>query len=205
VDVCKVLIVCDHPLKASALKEIVEGVSLTEAMLLEEPDKSAFDQLPNVTIDVALVAMEEFDNQLDIISIINKTLPTSKIVVISDHISFYHMSELGLSGILPRKSKKNQITRMISTVMHGETIVPISSITQLYSPNDSMKVLTVHEQRILSFVLRKFTNMQIAKQLFVSTRTVENYLRRIYDKLGVRSRGECIEMMKRRNIHQSNL
>ncbi len=51
-------------------------------------------------------------------------------------------------------------------------------------------VLTPSERRIVGLAQRGLTNAEIASQLELSSRTVENHLARAYGKLGVRSRTE---------------
>jgi len=51
-------------------------------------------------------------------------------------------------------------------------------------------VLTPSERRVVGLAQRGLTNTEIASQLKLSSRTVENHLARAYGKLGVRSRTE---------------
>jgi DNA-binding NarL/FixJ family response regulator len=51
--------------------------------------------------------------------------------------------------------------------------------------------LTTQERRVLALVATGRRNARIAQELFISTRTVENHLYRIFDKLGVSSRTEA--------------
>ena len=55
---------------------------------------------------------------------------------------------------------------------------------------DPASVLTLSERRIVGLAQRGLMNGEIAEQLKVSVRTVENHLSRAYGKLGVRSRTE---------------
>ena len=50
--------------------------------------------------------------------------------------------------------------------------------------------LTPTERRIAELVAKGKTNKEVAAQLFITPRTVEGHLTRIYAKLGVRSRAE---------------
>jgi DNA-binding NarL/FixJ family response regulator len=50
--------------------------------------------------------------------------------------------------------------------------------------------LTATETRVAELVARGLTNKAVAAELFVSDRTIEGHLSRIYTKLGVRSRTE---------------
>ncbi|WP_270171672.1 response regulator transcription factor [Paenibacillus sp. SYP-B4298] len=54
-------------------------------------------------------------------------------------------------------------------------------------------VLNGDEQFIMNLIVNGATYEQIAEQINTSKRTVENYLRKIYEKLGVRSKVEALE------------
>jgi DNA-binding CsgD family transcriptional regulator len=57
--------------------------------------------------------------------------------------------------------------------------------------------LTPQEQLVSDLVARGMTNREVANELFVSTKTVQYHLTRIYAKLGIRSRGELAAMRVR--------
>jgi DNA-binding NarL/FixJ family response regulator len=50
--------------------------------------------------------------------------------------------------------------------------------------------LTERERQIARLAARGLASRNIAEQLYISTRTVENHLQRVYNKLGVAGRGE---------------
>jgi DNA-binding NarL/FixJ family response regulator len=56
---------------------------------------------------------------------------------------------------------------------------------------ESVNELTNQERRVLALVARGWRNAKIARELVVSTRTVENHLYHVFDKLGVSSRTEA--------------
>jgi DNA-binding CsgD family transcriptional regulator len=61
---------------------------------------------------------------------------------------------------------------------------------QRLAPAPDVDGLSAREQEIAALVAAGRTNREIAEQLVLSTRTVDAHLRRIYGKLGVRSRVE---------------
>lgn len=69
---------------------------------------------------------------------------------------------------------------------------------------NTLTQLTNQEHRILMLVAQGRRNAKIAVELCISTRTVENHLYRIFDKLGVSSRTEAALYVLRAGLH-SNL
>jgi DNA-binding CsgD family transcriptional regulator len=55
-------------------------------------------------------------------------------------------------------------------------------------------VLTAVEQRVAGLVGEGRTNREVADELFMSVRTVESHLGRVYRKLGLRSRTELARL-----------
>jgi len=57
--------------------------------------------------------------------------------------------------------------------------------------------LTPGERRVVDLALQELTNKQIAQALFVTLRTVEMHLSSAYRKLGIRSREELGDALRR--------
>lgn len=55
-----------------------------------------------------------------------------------------------------------------------------------------LEELTTQEYRVLALVAQGWRNATIAQELCISTRTVENHLVHIFDKLSVSSRTEAV-------------
>jgi DNA-binding NarL/FixJ family response regulator len=62
--------------------------------------------------------------------------------------------------------------------------------------------LTATEARVASLAAAGHTNRQVAAELFLSPRTVEDNLARVYRKLGISSRAELGAAMTRRESAQ---
>lgn len=60
-----------------------------------------------------------------------------------------------------------------------------------------LRALTARERQVAGYAADGLSNRQIAKQLRLSERTVENHLGRIYIKLGVAGRAELKEALRR--------
>jgi len=60
---------------------------------------------------------------------------------------------------------------------------------------DEPVALTKREREVAVLAASGITSKDIADRLFVSVRTVDNHLGRVYDKLGISSRAELAEIM----------
>jgi DNA-binding CsgD family transcriptional regulator len=61
--------------------------------------------------------------------------------------------------------------------------------------------LTARETDVLRLVARGMTNEQVAKELFISSRTVNWHLTAVYSKLGLRSRTEATRFALEHGLH----
>jgi DNA-binding CsgD family transcriptional regulator len=59
--------------------------------------------------------------------------------------------------------------------------------------------ITAAEAKIAELAAAGRTNQEIARALFMSTRTVEAHLTRVYRKLGIRSRTELAHRLARKD------
>lgn len=64
-----------------------------------------------------------------------------------------------------------------------------------FSVTNSASLLTRREREVAHLVAQGLTSRQVAETCFLSVRTVDNHLSRIYDKLGVRSRHELADAL----------
>jgi DNA-binding CsgD family transcriptional regulator len=78
-----------------------------------------------------------------------------------------------------------------------------SEASRIGVPPPAPLALTATEERVADLAAAGRTNRQVAQALFLSPRTVEDNLARVYRKLGISSRAELGAAMARRNPHPS--
>jgi DNA-binding CsgD family transcriptional regulator len=65
------------------------------------------------------------------------------------------------------------------------------------SHDDSRQVLTGREYEVAGLAANGLTSKEIAARLYISVRTTDNHLQRVYFKLGVKSREELASVLGR--------
>ncbi|HEV2128193.1 MAG TPA: response regulator transcription factor, partial [Thermomicrobiales bacterium] len=82
-----------------------------------------------------------------------------------------------------------------AAVTESLALAQMISVAQIPPPSDRIEYpagLSAREVEVLQLVAVGMTNAQVADRLFLSRRTVDAHLRRIYDKLDLSSRTEAI-------------
>jgi DNA-binding CsgD family transcriptional regulator len=65
--------------------------------------------------------------------------------------------------------------------------------------------LSPREEEIVKFVVRGLSTTRISQTLFISEHTVQNHLRSVFEKVGVRSRGELVKRLFFDNLYPTLL
>ncbi|MFD7522695.1 response regulator [Paenibacillus chitinolyticus] len=194
-----ILIVDDHPAMAYGTKFILEqeeniqvvGVATTGEMGVEmmvelKPSIIFLDfHLPDLTGMEVAVKMRELNKDVQIV-----------IFTGIDYMPILNnLLELGVCGIMSKDSSEDQIRNMMRALKEGQSVIPISLLHQmrLSHPDDDLSSLTDEEINIMNQIVKGATNEQIADEIHMSKRSVDNYVRKIYDKFGVKSRAQAIE------------
>jgi|SRR4051794_39596277 DNA-binding NarL/FixJ family response regulator len=153
--------------------------------------------------DVILFEAAITPNPPEAISEILKRAPGSRIVVVlveADEEDTVDLLRRGVSGIVPRSVAPDLLVRCIRKVAAGETWLDNrgvnwvidayrSQAAQLTSPRHRTR-LSDKELLIISCVSQGMRNKEIAKEIGTTEQVIKNYLRKIYDKLGVSDRLE---------------
>jgi DNA-binding NarL/FixJ family response regulator len=104
--------------------------------------------------------------------------------------------EAGLHGVAFRSITGDDLLRCVRAVAHGERFVHNSRASVPMLDTDDFvgarvrDRLTPKELKIVALIVQGYKNKEIAIQLGTTEQVVKNYLRNIYDKIGVSDRLE---------------
>jgi two-component system nitrate/nitrite response regulator NarL len=103
----------------------------------------------------------------------------------------------GVAGIFLKQGPLAELVGAIHTVAGGGSWVDpgLSTITGDVDPNDSgSSVLNERQRRVLRFVLEGLSNKEIAWRLQISESYVKAILQGLFQKTGVRTRGQLVRV-----------
>ena len=106
---------------------------------------------------------------------------------------FERARKAGVSGYLLKDSPSEDLATSIRTIMDGRRIYAPELVDLAYGNENP---LTEREKQVMELVADGRSTKEIAKELFITTGTVRNYISTILDKLEVGNRIEAISRFK---------
>jgi two-component system, NarL family, response regulator DevR len=102
----------------------------------------------------------------------------------------------GASGYLLKRSRVDEVARAIRLTAEGKSVIdPSMAAALLEIPDgavpDPFDGLTPRERRVLAGVATGMTNVEIARQMHFSERTIKNVVSHAMTKIGARRRSEA--------------
>lgn len=101
--------------------------------------------------------------------------------------------ESGAKGYISKIASEQKLLECLTAVKNGETYIEENKRDAQVKLVDAIQGFTKQERIIFEALLQRKSNEQISDDLFISPRTVNNYISRIYDKVDVKNRSELLE------------
>jgi DNA-binding NarL/FixJ family response regulator len=205
----RVLIVDDHPVVCSGIRNILEPTMGIEVVGEAHTGSEALQMIELDRPDVVLLDMKLPDmSGVEVIQRIYKSKNATRVLGLSSYNDREFISQLlnhGASGYLLKEEVPEQIVDAVRGVAHGEQGWVSRKVAALLSDilakdKDAGSELTARELDVLRLVVDGKTNDQIGILLGISVKTVENHLHTIFQKMDVISRVEAAVRAVRESI-----
>ena len=204
-DPLRILIADDHPLFRKGMRTLLTATADTEVIGEATTGQEAIELAATFQPDVILMDLQMPGmNGIEATRQIVHTSPHIRILVVTlfeDDASVFTALRAGARGYVLKDAKEEEIVRAIRAVGSGEAIFSPAIATRLIDffaaprPTVSEKIfptLTEREREILQLIARGSTNSDIARELALSVKTVNNYVSNIFNKLQVTDRAQAI-------------
>lgn len=131
---------------------------------------------------------------------LRRTLPDSQVLILSMHSEderLLPVLDSGARGYLCKAAASGELVDAVRALAAGDVYVRPGSARMLAgamvpqrakTPQGRFKTLSKREQTILRLVAEGYSGVEVARQLAISTKTVDAYKQRIEDKLGFKHR-----------------
>ena len=143
-------------------------------------------------------------NGIECVRRLKPRLPETQFLMVTVYGDANHIFDalaVGASGYLLKQTRRNELIDALRDVHAGGS--PMSSqiarkVVQSFRRNETesaggqMVELSQREGEVLELLARGYLYKEIAEQLKISVQTVNTYIRRIYEKLHVRSRAQAV-------------
>lgn len=159
-------------------------------------DKAGLKRLLSQAGDRAIVILgvRLADAELSgVLDWLRATHPQVRIVVLAEESEFAFIRaaiKAGANSVCMMGQILTSLPKILVNLVEGHSIVPTEILRRLTSDNSD--ALTRREHEILALLVDGLTNFQISARLGLSENTVKYYLKTIYQKLDINSRGAAI-------------
>jgi DNA-binding NarL/FixJ family response regulator len=196
----RLVIADDHPIFRQGLRQVIEKDPHLKVVAEADNGEAALEQIAKLGPEAVLldVEMPEKDGFAVVRSLRSQGLPV-KIIFLTmykDELHFNEALNLGVNGYIIKDSAATEVVNCIKVVVAGESYVSpaLSShllnrhrrASTLVRQQPGLAGLTQTELRILGMLAEYRTNREIAGELGVSVRTIENHRSNICVKLDLR-------------------
>jgi DNA-binding NarL/FixJ family response regulator len=194
------IIADDHPIFRKGLRQVVETDAALKVLAEAEDGEAALALIQQLNPDVALldVDMPKLDGVEVARALREKQLPVSVVFLTmhKDEDVFNDAMDAGAKGYVLKESAVTDLILCIRAVAAGQHFISpqLSSflltrsarMASLVKQKPTLDSLTATERRVLKLIADNKTSREIAADLCVSIRTVENHRANICAKLDLR-------------------
>ncbi len=210
-----VIVVDDHDLIREGLNRIIsfedDLVIIGQYSNGEELIKNIKNSVPDV---VLLDINMPLKNGLDTLRVLKKLYKDIKVVMLTvenDKNTIMEAVDIGADAYILKESAGIEVVTAIRTVYLGDKYIDKALIKVMFTDfkyggsstnkrNEVLNLLTDRELSILFEISRGLKNKEIADKLFLSEKTIKNYITSMFKKIGVEDRVQATIYAIRNNI-----
>jgi|BarGraNGADG00212_1021973.scaffolds.fasta_scaffold15036_2 two-component system response regulator DevR len=199
----RLLVVDDHEVVRQGLIAFLDRRGQFEVVAEAGTCAEAISQARRFVPDLVLMDVRLPDaSGIEACRMVRDEFPAMQVVFLtssSDEVDIFAAIVAGACGYVLKQTRSAELVRTLEAVGRGESLLDpgvtgmvLERIRRIASgtDNDDANELTVREREILPLIAAGQTNKEIAAALFLSDKTVKNYVSSILAKLGLDRRAQ---------------
>ncbi|KKM12259.1 LuxR family transcriptional regulator [Clostridiales bacterium PH28_bin88] len=200
----RILLVDDHEVVRLGLKSLLAQYPHFEVVGEADSVASAIRLAAQTSPDVVVLDVRLMDGSgIEACREIRSKNPQTKVLMLtsySDEEALLGAVLAGAQGYVLKKIWSKDLINAIEGIVKGRTLIDPALVNKVlvraedneYSIPPELEQLTSQEKKVLSLIAEAKTNQEIADTLFISEKTVRNYVSNIFRKLNFAHRAQAV-------------
>ena len=196
-----VYLVDGHELLRQGVRHLLE-LSGVEVVGESDGVGDAMARIPGLRPNIVILECELPDGSgITLCSQIRRTDPSIRCLMLADRYddrTLLQSIQAGADGYLPKGISPADLAKAVRHVALGQTLFSQDMLTRALSPADLASApqvrvagLSAQQQKVLSLLAEGMTNRQIAEKMYLTEKTVRNYVSILLAKLGFERRTQA--------------
>ncbi len=202
----RIVLVDDHAMVREGLRLLLRTAPAIAVVGEAADGAAAVDLAQRVTPDIVVLDLDmPGGDGLAAVRELGRTMPSVRALILTvhpEHERLLPLLEAGARGYLTKEAASRDLLEAIRVVAAGEVYVRPAAARLLAAAlipkaaaetaRDRFETLSEREQTILTLVAQGYSGAEIARQLEISSKTVDTYKHRIQQKLGLDHRTDYV-------------
>ena len=215
----RLLVVDDHEVVRQGLVALLDRREAFQVVAEAATVAEAIEQARRHQPDIVIMDVRLPDGSgIEACREIRAELPTTRVVMLTsypDEEAVLSAIVAGASGYLLKQIRARDLVAALETVGRGGSLLDpavtekvlerIRRIAAGASEHDEISQLTSQERKILLLVAEGKTNKEIAGEIFLSDKTVKNYVSSILAKLNLERRAQAAAFVAKHRIDRGGV
>ena len=209
----RLLVVDDHEVVRQGLVALIDRREKFQVVAEAGTVEEALDAARRFQPDLVIMDVRLPDGSgIEACREIRAELPATRVVMLTsypDEEAVLSAIIAGASGYLLKQVRARDLVNALEAVGRGESLLD-SAVTEKVlervrriasgTYTDELAQLTAQEQKILQLVAEGKTNKEIASEVFLSDKTVKNYVSSILSKLNLQRRAQAAAFVAKHRL-----
>jgi DNA-binding NarL/FixJ family response regulator len=180
----KVVLIDDHQILTDGIHRLLPESYQVAATFTQPAEALQF--LSKASVDILITDFEMSElNGLELFAQARLAQPELKCILLTMHDEVHLVRKAmkaGVHGFLLKTASHQELSLALQKVSQGHSYVSVELTARLLEPESKRGLLSERELQVLQYIVKEYSNKQIADALHLSERTVETYRKNLFSK-----------------------